>query len=147
MKQKMNNNNKINLIGLILIVLISLLFFIVPITPAFVISYIFTIIAIIILNRTVTAFGKSNNDVTQSYANIYITCGYVVAVVIFSLIAYILFSYSILWTMIIHIGILGVFSIIFLILGAGNEYISKLDNQKTTEERKKFVEQKKKYWK
>lgn len=140
-------NNKINLIGLIVIGLISLLFFIVPITPAFIISYIFTIIAIVILMRTATTFGKGNNGVPQLYANIYITCSYVIAVLIFSLLAYILFGYSILWTTIIHIAILGIFGIIFLAISAGNEYISKLDNQEPTEERKKFVEDKKNYWK
>ena len=116
-------NNKINLIGLIVIGLISLLFFIIPITPAFVISYIFIIIAIIILMRTFTTFGKGNNGVPQSYANIQIACGYVVATLIFSLFAYLLLSYSILWTTIIHIAILGVFAIIFLTIGARNEYI------------------------
>ena len=140
-------NNKINLIGLIVIGLISLLFFIIPITPAFVISYIFIIIAIIILMRTFTTFGKGNNGVPQSYANIQIACGYVVATLIFSLFAYLLLSYSILWTTIIHIAILGVFAIIFLTIGVGNDYISKLDNQETKEERKKFVEEKKNYWK
>ena len=140
-------NNKIKLIGLIVIGLISLLFFIIPITPAFVISYIFIIIAIIILMRTFTTFGKGNNGVPQSYANIYITCGYIVAVLIFSLFAYLLFSHSVLWTIIIHIAILGVFAIIFLTIGVGNDYISKLDNQEPTEERKKFVEEKKNYWK
>lgn len=139
--------NKIYLIGLIAIGLISLLFFILPITPAFVISYIFTIIAIIIFMRRFTTFDKGNNGVPQSYANIYITCIYFVAVLIFSLLAYILFSYNILWTTIIHIAILGVFGIVFLTIGAGNDYISKLDNQEPTEERKKFVEEKKNYWK
>ena len=140
-------NNKIKLIGLIVIGLISLLFFIIPITPAFVISYIFIIIAIIILMRTFTTFGKGNNGVPQSYANIQIACGYVVATLIFSLFAYLLLSYSILWTTIIHIAILGVFAIIFLTIGAGNDYISKLDNQEPTEERKKFVEEKNNYCK
>lgn len=139
--------NKMNLIGVIAIGLISLLFFILPITPAFIISYIFTIIAIIIFMGRFATFGKGNNDVPQSYASIYITCGYLVAVLVFSLLAYLLFSYNILWTTIIHIAILGVFGIIFLTIGAGNDYISKLDNQEPTEERKKFVEEKKNYWK
>ena len=140
-------NNKINLIGVIAIGLISLLFFILPITPAFVISYIFTIIAIVILMRIFATFGKDNKGIPQSYANIYITCGYVVAVLIFSLFAYLLFSHSILWITIIHIAILGVFGIVFLTIGASNQYISKLDNQEPTEERKKFIEEKKNYWK
>lgn len=139
--------NKIYLIGVIAIGLISLLFFILPVTPAFIISYIFTIIAIVIFMGRFATFEKGNNDVPQSYANIYITCGYIIAVLIFSLLAYILFSYNILWTTIIHIAILGVFGIVFLTIGAGNEYISKLDNQEPTEERKKFVEEKKNYWK
>lgn len=140
-------NNKINLIGLIAIGLISLLFFIIPITPAFIISYIFTIIAIVILMRTFTTFGKGSNGVPQSYANIQIAGVYVGVCLIFSLLAYLLLSYSVLWTLIIHIAILGVFSMIFLTIGVGNDYISKLDNQEPTEERKKFVEEKKKYWK
>lgn len=139
--------NKINLIGLIVIGLISLLFFIIPITPAFIISYIFTIIAIIISTRTFVNFGKGNNGVPQSYANIQIVCGYVVASLIFSVFACIFLNFNILWTLIIHIAILGVFGIIFLTIGAGNEYISKLDNQEPTEERKKFIEEKKNYWK
>ena len=140
-------NNKINLIGLIVIGLISLLFFIIPITPAFVISYIFTIIAIVILMRTFATFGKGNNGIPQSYTNIQIVCGYVVSSLIFSVFANIFLSFNILWTIIIHLIILGVFSIIFLTIGVGNDYISKLDNQEPTEERKKFVEEKKNYWK
>ncbi len=140
-------NNKINLIGLIVIGLISLLFFIIPITPVFIISYIFTMIAIVILMRAFANFGKENNGVPQSYANIYITCGYVLATLIFSLFSYIFLSFNILWTLIIHVAILGVFGIIFLVIGTENEYISKLDNQEPTEERKKFIEEKKNYWK
>lgn len=140
-------NNKINLIGLIVIGLISLLFFIIPITPAFIISYIFTIIAIVILTRTFATFGKGNNGVPQSYANIQIACGYLVATLIFSFIACIFLSFNVLWTVIIHLAILGLFSIIFLTIGVGNDYISKLNNQEPTEERKKFVEEKKNYWK
>lgn len=139
--------NRINLIGLIAIGLISLLFFILPITPAFVISYIFTIIAIFILMRTFTTFGKGNNGVPQSYANIYITCGYVAVTLIFSVFAYLVFRNNVLLPIIFHIAILGVFGIVFLILGAGNEYISKLDNQEPSEERKKFIKEKKNYWK
>ena len=140
-------NNKINLIGLIVIGLISLLFFIIPITPAFVISYIFTIIAIVILMRTFATFGKGNNGIPQSYTNIQIVCGYVVSSLIFSVFANIFLRFNILWTTIIHIAILGVFAIIFLTIVVGNEYISKLDNQEPTEERKKFIEEKKNYWK
>ena len=139
--------NKINLVGLIAIGIISLLFFIIPITPVFIISYIFTIISIVILMRVVTNFGKGNKGVPQSYAKIYITCSYIVATLIFSLFAYIFLSFSILWTTIIHIAILGVFGIIFLVVGTENEYISKLDNQEPTEERNKFIEEKKNYWK
>lgn len=139
--------NRINLIGLITIVLISLLYFVIPITPAFIISYIFTIIAIVILMRTFATFGKGNNGIPQSYANIQIACRYLVSTLIFSLFAYIFLSFSILWTLIIHIAILGVFGIVFLVIGTGNENISELDNQEPTEERKKFVEQKKNYWK
>ena len=140
-------NNKINLIGLIVIGLISLLFFIIPITPAFIISYIFTIIAIVILMRTFAAFGKENNGVIQSYTDIQIACGYLVATLIFSFIDCIFLSFNILWTVIIHLAILGVFSIIFLTIGVGNDHISKLDNKEPTEERKKFVEEKNNYWK
>lgn len=143
----MKNNTRINLIGLIVIALISLLFFIVPITPAFIISYIFTVISILILMRIIKTCGKGNNGVPQSYANIQITCGYIIATVIFSLIACVFFSFSTVLPLIIHIGILGVFSVILLVIGAGNEYISRLDNQEPTEERKKFIEQKKNYWK
>lgn len=128
-------NNKINLIGLIVIGLISLLFFIVPITPAFIISYIFTIIAIVIIMRTVTIFGKGNNGVPQLYANIQVVCGYVVATLIFSVFANIFLSFNILWTFIIHIAVLGVFSIIYLTISKGNDYISKLDNQEPTEKK------------
>ena len=143
----MKNNTRINLIGLIAISIISLLFFIIPITPAFIISYIFTIIAIVILMRVIATCGKGNNGVPQSYANIYIACGYISVTLIFSLFAYIFLSFNIVLPLIIHIGILGVFGIMFLVIGGANEYISKLDNQEPTEERKKFVEEKKNYWK
>ena len=97
--------------------------------------------------RTIATCGKGNNGVPQSYANIYIACGYILSTLIFSVISYIFFSYSILVPCIINIAVLGVFGIIFLVIGAGNQYISKLDNQETTEERKKFLEEKKNYWK
>lgn len=140
-------NNKINLIGLIVIVLISLLFFIVPITPAFIISYIFTIIAIIIFMRVFATFGKANNGVPQSYVNIQIVCSYLATTLIFSVFANIFLSFNILLTIIIHIVILGIFGIVFFTIGVGNDYISKLDKQEPTEEREKFVEEKKNYWK
>ena len=96
---------------------------------------------------TFATFGKGNNGVPQSYANIQIVCSYVVASLIFSVFANIFLSFNILWTVIIHIAILGVFSTIFLTIGVGNDYISKLDNQEPTEERKKFIAEKKNYWK
>lgn len=143
----MENSTRINLIGIIAIGVISLLFFVIPVTPAFIVSYIFMIIAIIILLRTFVVLGEEDNTVPQSYANISIACGYVVTVVIFSMFAYIFLSFNVILPLIIHIAILGVFSIMFLIIGAGNEYISKLDNQEPTEERKKFLEEKENYWK
>lgn len=82
-----------------------------------------------------------------SYTNIQIICVYMLTCLIFSLFSYIFLSYNILWTFIIHLVILGIFGIAFFTIGIGNEYISKLDNQEPTDERKKFVEQKKNYWK
>ena len=143
----MKNSTRINLIGVIVIGIISLLFFVIPITPAFIISYVFTIIAIIILMKVIATCGKGNNGVPQSYANIYITCGYVLATLIFSAFTYIFLTSNVILPIIFHIAIVGIFSIIFLIIGAGNQYISKLNNQEPTGERKKFVEEKKNYWK
>ena len=54
----MNHNSKIVASALISAIVVSLLFFIVPISTAFIISYIFALIAIIGIALSLCAFGK-----------------------------------------------------------------------------------------
>lgn len=123
---------------------VSLLYFLVDITPAFIVSHIFAIIAISAIMITLLMFGKGDNKVPQAYALVVTAWVYTIVSIIFSFIACFI-NMNVKWAIIIHIIILTVFVIRFTALIAGSEYIAKLDVKNN--KRKAFEDGKKSYWK
>lgn len=140
----MNNKIRVILSALIAMVVVSLLYLVVDITPVFIVSHIFAIIAILIIMTTLLMFNEGSNKVPQAYAFIAASWSYAAVSIIFSLIACLTNIY-VGWAFIIHIAILAVFGIRFIALRSGNEHIAKLDVK--TNNRKAFEEKKKNYWK
>ena len=141
----MNNKIKIILSAVIAALAVSLLFLVVPVTDTFICSYVFTLIAIGGIAASLCIYGKGNNKSPQGFGYISAAGIYAVISVIFSIIACI-FTLTVLWTLVIHVGILAVFAIITIALSSGNQHIAKLDNQ-SAEKRKEFEKQKSTYWK
>ncbi|HBD64123.1 MAG TPA: hypothetical protein DC038_06745 [Clostridiales bacterium] len=140
----MNNKIRVILLSLILMIVVSLLYFLVDITPAFIVSHIFSIIAISAIMITLLMFGKGDNKVPQAYALVVNAWIYTIVSIVFSLIACFI-NMNVKWAIIIHIVILTVFVIRFTALIAGSEYIAKLDIKNN--KRKVFEDGKKNYWK
>ena len=141
----MKNNVKIVLSALIVVAVVSMLFMVIPITDAFVISYIFILLGICGVAGSLCVFGKGNNKSPQGFAYISSTITYIVVSLIFSVIACVVVL-SLKWTLIIHVGILAVFVISIIALSTGNEYINKL-YQVSSEKSEKFQKEKQNYWK
>ncbi len=140
----MNNKIRVILLSLILMIVVSLLYFLVDITPAFIVSHIFSIIAISAIMITLLMFGKGDNKVPQAYALVVNAWIYTIVSIVFSLIACFI-NMNVKWAIIIHIVILTVCVIRFTALIAGSEYIAKLDIKNN--KRKVFEDGKKNYWK
>lgn len=124
-----------------MVVVALLLFMVVPVTNAFVISYVFTLVGILGIAASLCMFGKGNDKAPQGYAYITFAVSYAVVSLIFSIIACVVII-SLKWTLTIHIAILAVFVIRIIALFSGNEYISTLDeisNEKTKNFGKKKI--------
>lgn len=141
----MKNNIKIILSAVIVAAVVSMLFMVIPVTDAFVISYIFTLLGICGVAGSLCVFGKGSNKAPQGFAYISSAITYVVVSLIFSVIACVVVL-SLKWTLVIHVGILAVFVIRIIALSSGNEYISKLD-EISNEKSKEFQKEKQNYWK
>ena len=142
----MNNNVKIIVSAIIMAVVVSLLFVVVPITDTFIVSYIFTLIAIIGIALSLCVFGKKEiTKAPQGHVFVYTAVVYSIISAIFSVIAC-LVPFSVLWTFVIHIAVLAVFVTRTIAITAGSEYINKVDS-KTEEKHKKFQKEKESYWK
>ena len=142
----MNNNAKIILSAIIIAVVVSLLLLVVPITGAFIVSYVFTLIAIIGIAMSLCMFGKGETTkAPQGHAFIYAAVLYSILSLIFSVIAC-LASLSVLWAIIIHSAILTVFVIRAITLTAGSEYINKVE-QRAEQKHAEFKKEKADYWK
>ena len=139
--------NKIRIISsaLIVAVVVSLLFMVVPVTDAFVISYVFTLLGICGVAVSLCVFGKGSNKAPQGFAYISSAVTYVIVSLIFSVIACVVVL-SLKWTILIHVAILAVFVIRVIALSAGNEHISKLDEVSNAKS-KEFQKEKENYWK
>lgn len=136
----MKNNVKIIASALILAGMVSLLFFVVPITETFVVSYIFTLVAIAGIAFSLAYYKKAVTD----YAFIYTATGYGVISVIFSVIACVL-KLNIVWTSVVHLIILGFFAIRTIAIKSGSEYIEEMDKQ-AEEKHNEFLKEKENYW-
>ncbi len=135
-------NNKIIISGVIAGIVISLLYAVLPITEAFVISHIFTLIAIGGICLSLCLYPKSNNIVGLGY--IYLTTIYAVTEILFSVIAC-LFKLNGIWTFIIHIALLAIFTIIIIAISSSNNHTKRLDEQ-SNEKHKEFLKEKETYW-
>ncbi|MGM9552636.1 MAG: hypothetical protein ACI3XA_10320 [Clostridia bacterium] len=141
----MNNNTKIIISAIIMAVVVSLLFIVVPITDTFIVSYIFTLIAIIGIALSLCVFGKRETTKTpQGHAFVYTAVIYSIISVFFSVIAC-LISLYVLWTLVIHIAVLAVFIIRIIAITAGSEYINEVDS-KAEQKHKEFIKEKENYW-
>lgn len=141
----MKNNIKIILSAVIIAAVVSLLFLVVPVTDAFVISYVFTLIGTCGVAGSLCIFGKGSNKAPQGFAYISSAVTYVTVSLIFSVIACVVVL-SLKWTLVIHIGILAVFVIRIIALSSGNEYINNLDEE-SNKKSKEFQKEKQNYWK
>ena len=141
----MKNNIKIISSAVIVAAVVSLLFMVVPVTDAFVISYIFTLIGIAGVAVSLSIFGKGSNKAPQGFAYISSAVTYIIVSLIFSIIACVVVL-SLKWTILIHVAILAVFVIRVIALSSGNEHISKLD-EISNEKSKEFQKEKQNYWK
>lgn len=145
----MNNNIRIVLSSVIAAVVVSLLYFIVPVTDTFVVSHIFSLIAIGSIAVSVYVFGKGNNKAPQGFAYIYTAIAYAVVSTVASVIACAVANFRpfpIAITIVAHIAILAFFVIRAIALSAGNEYIEKV-GEKAEEKHKEFEKEKATYWK
>lgn len=141
----MSNNGKVIISAVIMAVVVSLLFLVVPITDEFVVSYIFTLIAIGGIALSLCVFGKSETTkAPQGHAFIYTAVVYAIVSVIFSVIACVV-PLSVLWTLVIHVAILAVFVIRTIAITGGSEYINEID-KKAEEKHKEFQKEKESYW-
>lgn len=141
----MTNNVKIIFLAFIMAIIVSMLLLVVPITGVFITSYIFTLIAIIGIVASLLTFGKyETTKAPQGHAFIYTTVIYSIFNVIFSVIACMV-NLSILWTIVIHTTILGIFVIIIIAISSGSDYINKV-NKVAEEKHKEFINETKNYW-
>lgn len=142
----MKNNSKIIISVLSLIIIVSMLFFVVPITGKFIVSYIFTLIAIISIALSLSVFNNhKNTKAPYGWSYIYTALGYALLNIVFSVIACIT-TLSLVWTIFIHIILLGIFAIRMIMILSGSEYINKLDKY-ADEKHRNFVKEKENYWK
>ena len=139
----MKNNTKVILSGIIVATVVSLLFLVVPITDAFITSYIFTLIGIICTCATLCVFKK--DKVPQSFSYISSAISYITASIIFSIIACI-FNLSLKWTLVIHVVILAIFTIRIIALSSANKHITQLD-ETASKKSAEFQKEKQNYWK
>lgn len=141
----MNNNRKIISSAIIMAIVVSLLFMVVPITGAFITSYVYTLIAIIGIAASLLVFGKKETTkAPQGHAFVYTAAVYAIVCVIFSIIACVI-PLSAPWTVVVHTAILAVFIIRTISLTAGSEYINKVD-RKAEEKHQEFIKEKESYW-
>ncbi|MCI5892419.1 MAG: hypothetical protein MRZ66_03320 [Clostridiales bacterium] len=145
----MNNNIRIVLCSVIAAVVVSLLYLVVPATDTFVVSHIFSLIAISGIAVSLCVFGKGNNKAPQAFAYIHTAVIYAVISTVISVIACIISYYKhfpAAITVVVHMAILAVFVIRAVALNSGNEYIEKID-AKAEEKHKEFLNEKESYWK
>ncbi len=141
----MSRNGKIILSAVVAIVAVSTLFAVVPANGTFITSYVFAVIAICGIAGTVCVYGKGNSKATSGLSYIYTSIVYAVLNVIFSVIAC-LIPLPALWTLVVHIILLAVFTIRIITSSAGSDYVNEVDKRNEAKH-KAFLNEKKDYWK
>lgn len=144
----MNNNIRIVLSSVIAAVVVSLLYLVVPVTDTFVVSHIFSLIAISGIAVSLCVFGKGSNKAPQGFAYIYTAVTYAVVSTVVSVVVCIIAYYKhfpIAITLVVHIAILAVFAIRAIAINSGNEYIEKIGGE-TKSKHTHFETEKSKYW-
>lgn len=141
----MHRNGKIMLSAVIAIAAISVLFAVVPASEAFVISYVFAVIAIFGIAGTLCLYGKGSSKAVAGLSYIYTSVVYAVFSVIFSIVAC-LISFSALWTLAVHIILLALFAVRVVVSNVGSDYVNEAD-KKSEAKHSEFLNEKKDYWK
>lgn len=141
----MSRNGKIILSAAVAIAAVSTLFAVVPTNGTFITSYVFAVVAICGIAGTVCVYGKGNSKVASGLSYIYTSVVYAVLNVIFSVIAC-LIPLPTLWTLVVHIILLAVFTIRIITSSAGSDYVNEVDKRNEVKH-KVFLNEKEKYWK
>lgn len=141
----MSRSGKIILSAAVAIAAISTLFAVMPTSGIFITSYVFAVIAICGIAGTVCVYGKGTSKAVAGLSYIYTSVVYAVLNVIFSVVAC-LIPLPTLWTLVVHIILLAVFTIRIITSSAGSNYVNEVDKRNEVKH-KVFLNEKEKYWK
>lgn len=141
----MSRNGKIILSAVVAISAISTLFAVVPTSKTFITSYVFVVIAICGIAGTVCVYGKGISKAVAGLSYIYTSIVYAVLNVIFSVVAC-LIPLPTIWTLVVHIILLAVFTIRIIKSSTGSDYVNDAD-KKDKEKHREFLNEKESYWK
>ena len=139
----MSNSVKVIIGAVAVTAVVTLLFLLVPVTPTFVICYIFALAAIAAVAAGLMLYDKG--PAPHGYARIYAAVAYCAVSILFSVIACAL-SLDALITFFVHAAVLVLFFLIAIGVSAGNAHITKAEKQ-AEEKRRDFESEKKNYWK
>lgn len=141
----MNRNGKIILSAVVAIAAVSTLFAVVPANGTFITSYVFAVIAICVIAGTVCIYGKGSSKAVAGLSYIYTSIVYAAVSTIFSVVAC-LVPLAALWTLVVHIILIAVFSVRIITSSAGSDYVNEVDKRNEVKH-KAFLNEKKDYWK
>lgn len=141
----MIRSSKIILSAAVAIAAISTLFAVVPTSGTFITSYVFAVIAICGIAGTVCVYGKGTSKAVAGLSYIYTSVVYAVLNVAFSVVAC-LIPLPTLWTLVVHIILLAVFTIRIITSNIGSDYVNEID-KRNEEKHNNFLNEKEDYWK
>lgn len=140
----MNKTNATVLSLFIAVIAVSMLFFVVPITGAFIVSYIFALVAIFSIAISIHFFRNTEMNTITDLSYINTAATYSIISVFFSVIAC-LIPLSAVISFVIHFLILAFFTIRIIVSSVGGNYI-KTVNQANNQKHEKFKKEKDTYW-
>ena len=146
----MNNKMKVIISAVLTAVVISLLWLVIPATPAWIISYIFALVAIVGITISFSAYKERKTNVPQGYAFSIAAVTYAIVSTILSAIT-VFFDYNgshfpSIWYAIIHTAIFAFFVIRIIMLLAGANHIDKI-GERAEQKHKELNKEKTDYWK
>ena len=146
----MNNIVKVIVSALLLAIVVSLLWFVMPATPVWAISYIFTLVAIVGIAISFLVYKQKTTRVPQGHAFPITAVSYALISAFFSVIT-LYYDYNeqyfpAVWYAIIHTAILVIYVIRVIALFVGSEYIEKV-GERTEQKHKELNKGKADYWK